>query len=135
MAELQQRPLDPRSDLAGSEVLEARGGPFQLWVGGAQVVTDAAIAAVDFQKYEIAALVTAVGADFGKLVRFVPGTHEAKQAVVVAQPVLANQSTPYWMEGRFNHEALIWPAGTAFDTYAERKAFFTGTILKVGHLI
>ena len=135
MAEIEQRPLDPRSDLAGAEVLAARGGPFQLWIGGAQVVTDAAIAAVDFQKYEIAALDTAVGATFGQLVRFVPGTHEATQAVVVAQPVTAGMSTPYFAEGRFNHEALIWPAGTALDTYAERKAFFTGTILKVGHLI
>lgn len=135
MAELEQRPLDPRSDLAGSEQIGARGAPFQLWIGGAQSVTDAAIAAVAFQKYEIAALDKAAGATLGQLVRFVPGTHAADQAVVVAQPVTAGQSTPYWMEGRFNHEALIWPAGTAFDTYLERKAFFTGTILKVGHLI
>lgn len=135
MAEIEQRPRDPRSDLAGGVNVKQFGAPFQLWIGGAQVVTDAAIAAVDFQKYEIAALVTAAGATQGQLVRFVPGTHEAKQAVVVAQPVTAGMSTPYFAEGRFNHEALIWPAGTALDTYAERKAFFTGTILKVGHLI
>lgn len=130
MAELEQRPLDPRSDLAGAEIVGSRPGPFQLWIGGAPVVTDAAIAAVPFQKYELAALMPD-----NTLARFVPGTHEAKQMVITAQPVAAGMSTPYWNAGRFNHEAVIWPAGAAFDTYAERKAFLTGTMLMVGHLI
>lgn len=130
MAELEQRPLDSRSDLAGAEIVGSRPGPFQLWIGGAPVVTDAAIADVDFQKYELAALT--VG---GTLARFVPGTHTAAQAVITAQPVIAGQSTPYWNAGKFNHEAVVWPAGAAFDTYLERKAFLTGTMLMVGHLI
>lgn len=135
MAEIEQRPLDPRSDLAGAEIIGSRPGPFQLWIGGAPVVTDAAIADVPFQKYELAALVTAAGANIGHLVRFVPGTHTAAQAVITAQPVIAGQSTPYWNAGKFNHEAVVWPAGTALDTYLERKAFLTGTMLMVGHLI
>lgn len=130
MAEIEQRPLDPRSDLAGAEFVGKRNGPFQLWIGGAPVITDAAIAAVDFQKYELAALMPN-----NTLARFVPGTHTAQQAVITAQPVVANQSTPYWNAGRFNHEAVVWPAGDAFDTYLERKAFLTGTMLLVGHLI
>jgi hypothetical protein len=134
MAEIEQRPLDPRSDLAGYEHVGSRNGPFQLWIGGAPVITDAAVALVDFQKYELAALVT-TGADTGKLARFVPGTHTAQQAVLTAQPVVAGQSTPYWNAGKFNHEAVVWPAGVALDTYLERKAFLTGTMLQVGHLI
>lgn len=130
MAEIEQRERDPRHDLArGITDVVKRGGPFQLWIGGAPVVTDAAIAAVDVQKYELVALVN------NQIVRFVPGTHEAKQMVLAAQPVVAGQSLPYWKAGRFNHEAVIWPAGTAFDTYAERQAFLTGTMLMVGHLI
>lgn len=130
MAEIEQRPLDPRSDLAGYEHVGSRKGPFQLWIGGAPVITDAAIAAVDFQKYELAALLPN-----GTLARFVPGTHTAQQAVITAQPVVAGMSTPYWNAGKFNHEAVVWPAGAAFDTYLERKAFLTGTMLLVGHLI
>lgn len=131
MAEIEQRELDPRHDLAGYEFVGKRGGPFQLWIGGAPVVTDAAIAAVDFQKYELAAL----DLTNGTLVRMVPGTHAASQCVITAQPVKAGQSTPYWNAGKFNHEAVIWPAGSALDSYNERKAFLTGTMLMVGHLL
>lgn len=130
MAELEQRPLDPRSDLAGAEIVGSRPGPFQLWIGGAPVITDAAIADVAFAKYELAALTPG-----GTLAKFVPGTHTAQQAVITAQPVMAGMSTPYWNAGKFNHEAVIWPVGAAFDTYLERKAFLTGTMLLVGHLI
>jgi hypothetical protein len=130
MAEIEQRPLDPYSDLAGYANVGSRPGPFQLWIGGAPVITDAAIGEVDFQKYELAALSAT-----GTLVRFVPGTHTAQQAVITAQPTLAGQSVPYWNAGKFNHEAVIWPTGTALDTYLERKAFLTGTMLMVGHLL
>lgn len=130
MAEIEQRPLDPRSDLAGFEAVGSRPGPFQLWIGGAPVITDAAIAAVAFQKYELAALMPD-----NTLVRFVPGTHTAAQSVITAQPVTAGQNVPYWNAGKFNHEAVVWPADVALDTYLERKAFLTGTMLMVGHLI
>lgn len=130
MAEIEQRELDPRHDLASAQIVGSRPGPFQLWIGGAPVVTDAAIASVDLQKYELAALLPN-----GTLAKFVPGTHTAAQGVITAQPVLAGQSCPYWNAGKFNHEAIIWPAGAALDSYLERKAFFTGTMLMVGHLI
>lgn len=129
MAEIQQRERDERHDLAHGVNVQTFGAPFQLWIGGAPVVTDAAIAEVDIEKYELVALVN------NRIVRFVPGTHEAKQMVLAAQPTLAGQSCPFWKAGRFNHEAVKWPAGTAFDTYAERQAFLTGTMLMVGHLI
>ena len=131
MAELEQRPLDPRSDLAGYESLGSRG-TFQLWIGGAPVHTESAKSAVaEFQKYELAALT-----DDGKITTFIVGTHTAKQACITAQPVLGiGNDVPYWDNGKFNHEAVIWPAGLAFDTYLERKAFLNGSMLKVGHLI
>lgn len=131
MPEIEQRPLDPRSDLAGFEALGSRG-TFQLWIGGAPVVTDSAKSAVaEFKKYELAALLPN-----GTITTFVAGTHTAQQAVLTAQPVLGiGNDVPYWNAGRFNHEAVIWPAGAAFDTYLERKAFLTGTMFMVGHLI
>lgn len=131
MAEIEQRPRDAKRDLAGYESW-ATGANFQLWIGGTPVVTDSAPAAADIQKYQLCARLPD-----DTIVPFVPGTHTAAMAVLSAQPSLTGQACPYWNAGRFNHEAIIWPAGAAFDTYTERKALLSGPgcLLMVGHLI
>jgi hypothetical protein len=132
MPELNMLPRDPNSDLAGFEYLGVRPGPFQLWIGEAPIITDSAKSAVaSAKKYELVALLPD-----GTVTTFIPGTHTAAQAVILAQAVYAiGQDAPHWNAGKFNHEAVQWPAGVALDTYAERKAFLNGTMLHVGHLI
>lgn len=132
MPEIVQVPYSQTQDLAGYEVLSPSPAPFQLWIGGVVPVTDSAKSAVASAKqYEIMALLPA-----GTLTTFIAGTHTAQQCVVAAQAVNSvGQDVPYWDQGKFNHEALVWPTGSSFDTYIERKAFFTGTNIRVGHLI
>jgi hypothetical protein len=119
------------SDMArGVTTVGIRDGVAPLFIGAAQIVADSAPAKALFAKYELAAL------EADGVAKFVPGTHNASQAVVVSQPItVIGQAAPYWNEGYFNHEAIVWPAGIALDTYVERKAFFTGTNLRVGHTI
>lgn len=117
---------------SGRTAVGARGGVAPLFVGVKQVIADSAPAKALFSLYEIAHLAN----DGSGVEKFIVGTHEASRAVVVSQPITAlNQQVPYWDSGYFNHEALVWPTGTALDTYAERKSFFTGTPIKVGHCI
>lgn len=132
MAEINQVPRDPKQDLAAYEQVSITPGPFQLWIGGAPVITDAAASGVAaIKKYELVALL-----DDNTVITFVPGTHTAAQAVIAAQAAYSvGQAVPYWNAGRFNHEAVQWPAGTAFDTYGKRKAFLNGTMLHASHLI
>ena len=126
-----RKPLDPNRDLAAFELVGSRPGPFQLWVGGVEPVSDSAKSGEALEQYQVAALIAN-----GTVVKFIPGTHTKDQVVIVAQPVgAANVDTPYWNAGRFNHEALVWPTGTALDTYAERKALLVGAKVQVGHLI
>ena len=115
----------------GRTVVGTRGGVAPLFIGAAQVIADSAPALADFALYEIGHL----KADGSGIEKFVVGTSEAARAVIVSVPVLTGQQCPYWNEGYFNHEALVWPAGTALDTYVERKSFFTGTPIRVGHTI
>lgn len=131
MPEINQIPLDPKQDLAAFEAVGTRGS-FQLWIGGAPVITDAGVSAVVSAKiYELMALLPDA-----TVTTFIVGTHVPNQAVIAAQAVYAiGQQVPYWNAGKFNHEAVQWPAGVALDSYAERKAFLIGTMLHVGHLI
>ena len=118
----------PVNDIA-SFSLAGTYTPELLLAGDEPPKSDSAPALATFQKYEVAAL-TATG-----VTTFVPGTHTAAQLVVVAQPVNAiGKMCPYFNAGKFNHAALIWPSGTALDTYAERLAFCTGTV-KVGKIV
>lgn len=132
MAEINQVPRDPKQDLVAFEQVSTTPGMFQLWIGGAPIITDAARSAVaSMKKYELAALLPD-----NTVTTFIAGTHTAAQAVILAQPVYSvGQAAPYWNAGRFNHEAVQWPAGGAFDTYGERKAFLNGTMLHASHLI
>ena len=118
-------------DLAGAGVVGSRQGVIPLFIGAAQVIADSAPAKADFVKYELAHLAL----DGSGVEKFVPGTSEASRAVIVSQPTLTGQQAVYWNEGYFNHEAIVWPAGLALDTYVERKAMFTGTQLRFGHTI
>lgn len=119
---------DPLRDIAGFEVIAGQT-PFQLWVGDIQIITDSAPALTAIVKHQVVAL-TATG-----VTTFIPGTHTGREAVVAAQSAEIGEQCPYWNEGYFNHEALLWPAGTALDTYAERKALLIGANIRVGHLI
>ena len=117
------------NDLAG-DALPASYTPEHLFAGDAPVVTDAAPSLVaSIAKYQVVAL-TATG-----VTTFIPGTHTAAQGVIAAQPITAiGQQVPYYSAGFFNHAALVWPAGTALDTFVERKAFFNGTPIHIGHV-
>jgi hypothetical protein len=111
-----------RYDLAGTYT------PELLFAGDEPPKSDAAPALATFVKYEVAAL-TATG-----VATFVVGTHTAAQLVIVAQPVdTIGKQCAYYNAGKFNHEALVWPNNAALDTYAERRAFCTGTV-KVGKI-
>lgn len=119
-------------DLASAGVVGTRQGVIPLFIGAAQVVADSAPAKALFAKYELAHLAL----DGSGVEKFVPGTSEASRAVIVSQPVtVVGQAAVYWNEGYFNHEAIVWPAGLALDSYVERKAMFTGTQLRFGHTI
>jgi hypothetical protein len=125
-----QTPIDPKKDLAAFEYLGKRKS-FQLWIGGTPVITDSAKSAVAaLPIYSLAALL----AD-NTIVAFDPATHSAKQAVITAVVIeKVGQDVPYWDSGKFNHEAVNFPA--AWDTYAERKIGLQGSNgLRVGHLI
>lgn len=116
----------PVNDLAGSGTF----GPLiaeQIYAGDGPRGTDAAPALADITKYQLLAL-TATG-----VTPFVVASHNAAQAVVAMQPALSGQQCPYIHTGILNHALIGWPAGTALDTYAERKAYMTGT-LKVGKI-
>lgn len=119
----------PVNDLAAG-ALVGTYTPELLFAGDEPPKSDSAPSLVaSLAKYEVAAL-TATG-----VTTFVPGTHTAAQLVIVAQPVTAiGQAVPYFNAGKFNHAVLVWPAGTTLDTYAERRAFCTGTV-KVGKII
>lgn len=123
-------PLDPKQDLAAFEQVGSRGA-FQLWIGGTPVITDAGVSAVAaLPKYSLAALLPD-----NTIVAYDPATHTAKQAVITAVLIeKVGQAVPYWDSGKFNHEAVNFPA--AWDTYAERKTGLQGSMgLRVGHLI
>jgi hypothetical protein len=117
------------NDLAGFELVGTYT-PELIFAGDEPPKTDAAPSLVaSIAKYQVVALV-ATG-----VTTFVVGTHTAAQAVIAAQPVTAiGQACPYFNAGKFNHAALVWPADASIDTYAERKAFFAGTTIKIGRI-
>lgn len=109
------------NDLAGSSVY-AGITPQQLLAGDVPIGTNAGAAAVALAKYELAAVL----AD-GTVTKFVVGTHTAAQAVLPMQPAGIGAQCPYAHTGIFNDAIVGWPAGAALDSYAKRRAFFTGT--------
>ncbi|MEN9925544.1 MAG: hypothetical protein RL268_1670 [Pseudomonadota bacterium] len=114
------------NDIAGYD-LAGTYTPELIFAGDEPPKSDAAPALANLAKYEVAAL-TATG-----VTTFVVGTHTAAQLVIVAQATTTGKQCPYFNAGKFNHAALIWPNNAALDTYAERRAFCTGTV-KVGRI-
>lgn len=115
--------------LAGSAVLGPYN-PVQLFAGEADVITDNAIAGVDFAQYEVAAISNA-----GDLIKFDPESVDpnAKIArVIIAVPVTAGQSAPYYIAGVFNVDALIWPA--TLTEYTDRQEAFLGSNIHISRL-
>jgi hypothetical protein len=119
----------PVNDLASGDLVGTYT-PELLFAGDEPPKTDAAPSLVaSIAKYEVVAL-TATG-----VTTFVVGTHTAAQAVIAAQPCTAiGRQVPYFNAGKFNHAALVWPNNVAVDTYAERRAFFAGTTIKIGRI-
>lgn len=99
-----------------------------LFAGQAPVVTDSAPALAAIAQYEVCVLLTT------GVTPYVPATHTtaAPDKLVVAQVAVASGAqAPYWTHGKFNHNALIWPA--ALSTYALRKEAVAGGGIQVGH--
>jgi len=116
------------NDIASADIVGTYT-PEQLFAGDSPVVSDAAPALAAIAKYQVCAL-TATG-----ITPFVVGTHTAAQGVIAAQAASgASVQTPFFKAGYFNHAVLGWPAGATLDTYAERKAFFIGTMIQIGHI-
>jgi len=119
------------SDFAAGGTIEGTYTPSSLFIGeqcyesGASVSLDASIA-----QYTVCAL-TNTG-----VTRFVAGTHSKDQMVINVQPVTAiGEAVPFWRAAKvLRHDALVWPTGTALDTFAERLAFVNGTGFIVGQL-
>lgn len=115
--------------LAGGITDLGRFDPFDLYAGESDIVTGQAQmvdgeAAVQFVVLAMAA---------GRLTAYT-GTGTAH--AIAAQPV--NAATPgAWVPiftgGVFNHEALVWPAGT--NTLALRQQAFAGTNIGVRQLL
>ena len=121
----------PVNDLAGGFTY-AGITPEQLLAGDEPIKTAFAVASGAKTKYQIAARTTA------GVVDFVPGTHTALQAVLVMQPCANTQNCQYAYAGKFNDDLLATYnatlyANAAFDTWAEREAFFNG-LFRLGRL-
>lgn len=119
------------NDLAGGFTYSGNT-PEQLLAGDEPIKTANAVAGANLTKYQICAL-TAAG-----VVAFVPGTHTALQTVLVMQPVSSGQMAQYAYAGKFNDALLATYntslyANAAFDTFAERQAFWNG-LFRVGRL-
>ena len=115
------------NDIASADIVGTYT-PEQLLAGDTPVKSDAAVALADCTKYQLLALTTT------GVTPFVVGTHTADQAVIAAQTAATGKQCPYFKAGCFNHAIIGWPAGTALDTYAERKAFFGNRPLTVGRI-
>jgi hypothetical protein len=119
------------NDLAGGFTY-AGNTPEQLLAGDEPIKTASAVAGANLTKYQIAAH-TAAG-----VVAFVVGTHTAAQSVLVMQPVSSGQMAQFAYAGKFNDTLLATYntslyANAAFDTFAERQAFWNG-LFRVGRV-
>lgn len=123
-------------DLAGGNLSYGSYTPFQLFAGDDDAVTQSFEVAANtaITKYQV----LAVDAN-GRLVPHAPAASDttAKALYVACQGMASNASVvklPVYVEGYFNHEALVWDA--SLTTLAERQAAFryNGADIKIGDL-
>jgi hypothetical protein len=98
----------------------------QPFAGEAPIITDSAPALAGIAYLQACAL-TPTG-----ITPYVDATHNKSQLVIAAATTTIGQRTPYYDAGKFNHEAVTWPA--EYNTWQKRQAFVSGTMIKVGHL-
>lgn len=117
----------PLNHLASGALVGTMAAPAQLFAGEAPIITDSAPALAAIRKWELCAL-TATG-----VTPYVSGTHTPAVAVISAVAVAIGKQCPYYDAGKFNFEAVIFPA--ALDTLPKIKAALHGSMLHFGHLI
>lgn len=120
----------PIMKLAGNRDLGTHT-PFQLFAGEAEIVTGSYPVGADLSQYQVFAVNAA-----GAAVPVAPAANDGTQiavGVTAQAATVAQGNVPVYESGHFNHEALVWPA--AWDTYAERKAAFARTTIKIGRLV
>jgi hypothetical protein len=115
--------------LAGGITDQGRYDQFDLYAGESDIVTGQAqmTDAEGAQQFLVLAMVA------GRLTAYT-GTGLAH--AIAAQPVNATTPgtwVPIFTGGVFNHEALVWPAGT--NTLALRQQAFAGTNIGVRQLL
>lgn len=115
--------------LASSSTLAIPEG-INLFAGSGEVDTARAVAAAAITQYQIVALNAA-----GGLVPWDDAAEdESGTAVGIAAVAGASgDGVPYYIEGDFNHEALVWPAAVA--TYEARKAAFVRTPVNISTVL
>lgn len=121
----------PIDDLAGVATYTS-AAPEQLLAGDTPLKTDAAPALAALTKYQLCA-VRPTG-----IAVWVFGTDTAQNACIAMQPVASGAQCQYCYEGVINDDLILAYSGygtpnAAIDTYAERRAYFTG-LLRIGHL-
>jgi len=123
-------------DLAGGNLSYGSYIPFQLFAGDDDPVTQSFAVAPNtaIAKYQVLAVNGS-----NQLVPHAPaaGDSTAKALYVACQPLASNASAvmlPVYVEGFFNHEALVWDA--SLTTLAQRQAAFryNGADIKIGAL-
>jgi len=128
-----------RNITAGGVTTEGTYTPPNLFAGEQDIITTSLPLAASTAI--VARQVLALNAA-GNLVPLNPaGTGEtASETIAVAIAVEAAASAgsvrnvPVYVGGFFDHEALAWPAGTAYDTLAERRAAFLRTNITIGSI-
>ena len=107
---------------------QSTSAPTQPFAGEAPIITDSAESLAAIVQYEVCAL-TPDG-----ITPFLDAEHTKDQMVVAGNAASASgKRVGYYTSGRFNHEALTWPA--EYDTLLKRKAFVSGTNINIGHLL
>lgn len=126
-----------RNTLASGVTPWAGEDPFHLFAGDRKIVTDRDTFGANVAQFQVCGRKTSDG----KLYPLDPAASDGTQTpvpVIPAQPVDITKQIigPVYTAAIFNHEALVWPAGAAYDTFAERKAAFpiTGNVT-VGKLL
>jgi hypothetical protein len=122
----------PNWELASGALVGTMGPSPQLFAGEAPIVTDSAPALAAIQKWQLCELTpTGVKAFVSTGTPATDST--ANSAVIAAVGVSIGQQCPYYHAGKFNHEAMVWPA--ALDTLAKRKVALHGSMILIGHLV